>query len=242
MKHTRLCVFALAGFLALPLPGADHAAIAQDAAGQNPALPQVPVPPNESMGQPSAVAPDGTEVPPQPVMPTGPVPDWMKYQNTYVGEENDLSTANRTSDEVMMWASHAATFALSLVPEDLNGAFTEIKKSFTPQGWGEYGAYLQQAQIVDMVQNRQYSVSTIVKNGALIVDSGAAAGGYHWLVKLPIMVTLLHDDAQGHKQAVQGGDFELTMQIGRMPAGSGAPDNMAIEGWRVVAKPADTTP
>jgi len=208
-----------------------------------PAAPPLQLPATESLGQPETFNPDGSPATPQPAPPpSGAVPAWMQYQNPYSGEENDISNANRTSDEIIAWASHAATSALTLTPTDMNNQFGEIKKSFSPQGWSEYGAYVQQAQIVDMVQNRQYSVNAIIKNGALIVDSGAANGSYHWLVKLPIMVTLLHDDGQGHPQAMQGGDFDLTLQVGRMPQGSGAPDNMAVESWRIAAKPADTTP
>ncbi|MDE1152918.1 MAG: DotI/IcmL/TraM family protein [Micavibrio sp.] len=184
-------------------------------------------------------APAAGNAPAATPMAAEPTPDWMNYQNPYAGEQNDLSNPNRTPDEVLLWAGQQAATVMTYTPETFNDSIAAAKKVFSTQGWNEFGAYAHSVDLVSRVRDRQYSVTTIVKGNAAIVDSGPVAGSYHWLVRMPLMVTFLHDDADGNQQAVDGGDTDLTMQVGRVQDGTGGPDSMVIEGWRVASRAPD---
>ncbi len=166
-------------------------------------------------------------------MAAEPTPSWMNYENPYIGEQNDIVNPNRTPDEIVMWAAQQATNALTLTPKDFNEKLTKIKSSFTPQGWNEFATYARAADLPSRVQTRDYSVTTVAKGDGLVIDSGPVAGSFHWLVKLPLMITFLHPDKMGDLQPVEGGDYDLMLQIGRVAQGTGGPDDMAIEGWRI---------
>jgi hypothetical protein len=99
----------------------------------------------------------------------------------------------------------------------------------------EYLNYLKDSKLTDMVQGQGYAVTTIVNGDSMILNSGAMAGNYHWLVELPLMVTFLHTGADGGQEAVAGGTFKLILQLGRVAPSTGV-DGMAIESWKMENK------
>ena len=169
--------------------------------------------------------------PPANVPATPPVADWLKYKDPYVGEQNDIKNSNRTLDEITVWGQSRATELMSFTPEDFSKKLSDFKKMFVPAGWNEYATYLQTSKMVEMVRDRQYTVTTIVNGDSLILDSRSVAGAFHWIVQMPLMVTFLHPDSNGDMAAVAGGEFRLTMSIGRVQAGG--IDGMAVESWKM---------
>jgi len=226
MRYGMLCLAMILTLTTLSLGTLPMRAQAQQAA------------PASAATVPAAPAASATAPAPVPLA-AEPTPAWMDYQNPYVGEQNDLSNPNRTPDEVLLWAAQQAASAMTYTPETFNDAIAATKKNFSAQGWSEFGAYAHNVDLVSRVRDREYSVTTIVKGNSAIVDSGPVAGSYHWLVRLPLMVTFMHADAEGNQQAVDGGDTDLTMQIGRVADGTGGPDDMVIESWRVAARAPD---
>lgn len=180
---------------------------------------------------------------------------WMEYKSPYVGEQNDLSNPHRTIEEVLIWAQQRATEALSFSSarenmimadnaklneiefqgEAMDDKLRRIKGHFTTEGWREYVIYVKQSRLADMVRDKDYSVTTIVNGTATVVDSGTVAGAYHWLVKLPVMVTFIIRDEMGEPQPAPAADFELLMQVGRNKDSTDT-DGIAIEGWKMNAK------
>ncbi|MEZ0261142.1 MAG: DotI/IcmL family type IV secretion protein [Alphaproteobacteria bacterium] len=194
-------------------------ALAQEEAAQ-PLTPAAPIP--------QRVAPPSST----PAAPAAPgAIDWLKYKDPYVGEQNDIKNSNRTLDEITVWAQSRATELMSFTPEDFSKKLSDIKKTFVPAGWNEYATYLQTSKMVEMVRDRQYTVTTIVNGDSLILDSRSVAGAFHWIVQMPLMVTFLHPDSNNEMAAVAGGEFRLTMSIGRVQAGG--IEGMAVESWKI---------
>ncbi len=228
MRYAALCALAFTG-LVLSTQGQAQVPAAAPAAAPAPVAAPPAVTPQA--GAPAQNAPPSA--PNVTPMAAEPTPAWMNYENPYVGEQNDIVNPNRTPDEVVMWAEQQATNALTLTPKDFNDKLTQIKKAFTAQGWLEFATYARTADLPNRIQTRDYSVTTVAKGDGLVIDSGPVAGSFHWLVKLPIMITFLHLDKQGDMQPVEGGDYDLMMQVGRVAQGTGGPEDMAIEGWRI---------
>lgn len=195
-----------------------------------PLTPAAPIPPR-------VAAPAATTVPAPVATPApaaakpAPAADWMSYKDPYTGEQNDIKNSNRTLDEITVWAQGRAAELLSFTPEEFSQKLSSIKTAFVPAGWNEYATYLQTSKMVEMVRDRQYTVTTIVNGDSLILDSRSVAGAFHWIVQMPLMVTFLHPDSNGDMAAVAGGEFRLTMSIGRVQAGG--IDGMAVESWKM---------
>lgn len=208
------------------------------AAQPAPAATPAPAPVAAVPAQPVAPAPAPAPAPaaaPAPA-PSGAAPgDWANY-NPYSGEESDLQNPNRTQDEIINWSQQRATEVLSFSPADLDAKMARTKKDFTPAGLAEYLNYLKTSKLTDMVQGQGYAVTTIVNGDSMILNSGAMAGNYHWLVELPLMVTFLHNGADGTQEPVAGGNFKLILQLGRVAPSTGGVDGMAIESWKMENK------
>jgi hypothetical protein len=212
--------------------------------GQMPAAtprPQAPAP--SAVPTPSTV-PSGVPAPSAPspsannALLSPPVPqadDWTKYRSPYVGEQNNLANPNRTQAEITAWAQKAIATSLSFTPEDFSDRIGAAKKMFTTQGWGEYAAYLRQAQLVERVRDQKYTVSTILNGDAAIIAQDTVNGSYHWLVRTPIMITFFTKDAAtGELKAGGNGHFTLTVQIGRVAKNQGD-EGLAVESWKIEA-------
>jgi hypothetical protein len=173
------------------------------------------------------------DVPPPPA-PTEPVPDWLKYQNHYAGEQNDLANPHRSSEEMVSWSQNKAIDAMSFTPAEFNAQLMEVKKFFTPRGWAEYATWMRDSRLAEMVRQQRYAVSTIVNGDASITNSGSAEGSYHWIVDVPVIVTFLRPGDED-AQPINGGKFRLTLQVGRITQKEGD-DGLVIEGWKVLAQ------
>lgn len=169
---------------------------------------------------------------PPPAAASAATPDWMEYKNPYSGEQNDLSNPNRTTDEILSTAERLAVDSLTFSPLKLADNLQEAKKRFTQQGWIDYGTFLRESKLYDMVRLERYGIATIVNGNSMIMTKGAVAGAYRWLVDLPLMVTFIQKDAQGQEKSVNGGNFRLVVQIGRAKQGAGV-DGLQIESWKM---------
>jgi len=183
----------------------------------------------------AAPAPAPATAPAPAPAPAAPGKSLWDY-NPYSGEGDDLKKANRTQDEILSWAEQRVTEVLSFTPETVDAKLGTMKKNFVQQGWAEYAAYLKESDLLDRVRGQGYTVSTILNGDPLILNSGTVGGTYHWLLELPMMVTLLRNDSEGVPQPMSGGTFRLQLQVGRV-ASQGV-DGMAIESWKVHTKTA----
>ncbi|MBL8712057.1 MAG: DotI/IcmL family type IV secretion protein [Alphaproteobacteria bacterium] len=190
--------------------------------------------------------------PPAPPPSTEAKPDWMGYPKEETGEQGDLSNPHRTPEEIVAWVQSLSTDMLtftskaaydrlteagaSIAFEEVNTKLFRLKPKFTAKGWAEYAAYAQQSQIIDKVRNHEYSVTTIMNGNAAILDKGPVEGVYRWLVRAPLMITYLLVNEKGEQQAVEDGQFEVTMQLARGPQTGPEDPGLLVEGWNVVAK------
>ena len=168
---------------------------------------------------------------PPAATPSAPLPDWLAYKNPYVGEENDIGNAHRTSDEMALWAQQAAADVLSFGADDYAAKMESFKKYFAQQGWQMYTAYLKDSKIADTVTQNGYSVGAIVDRTPDIVSYGPLDGSFHWIIKMPITVSFFSTDASGHTRTGGSGKYTLFVDVVRVP--QGGDNGVAINNWRV---------
>jgi len=122
--------------------------------------------------------------------------------------------------------------AMTFAPADFNPKLTNLKKSFTPQGWQEYGGYLKDSKIADMVRQQNLNINTVVGQDIAITNSASVAGSYHWIINAPVIISIVRANDDGEMETVSGAKYKLTMQIGRS-ATAGNEDGIAVEGWKM---------
>lgn len=220
--HSRFLNLALAAVIACAALHAQGAS-AQDAPAQA-----------ANASPPQATNALNPQTPPQ-APAQAPLPDWLQYKNPYVATENDIANPNRTANEIVDWAEQRISESLSFTPETLNAQTSKIRGNFTDEGWRQYVTYLRSSQMLNMVQDQHFSVTTIVNGGAIILNSGTVAGAYHWLVEAPIIIGFTSKDDKGQPVTVAGGTFKIDMQLGRVAEGGN--DGMKIESWAIESAP-----
>lgn len=195
--------------------------------------------------------------PPAPPPSNEPKPDWMGYPKEEAGELGNLSNPHRTAEEIIAWVQATATDALTFTSkaaydsltasgaelkyEEVNPKLFRIKEKFTPAGWAKYAAYANQSGMIDKVRNHEYSVTTIMNGNATIQENGAVDNpdgtrAYRWRVRAPLMITYLLVSATGEQQAVEDGQFEVTLELMRGPQKTTEDAGLLIDDWNVVQK------
>jgi hypothetical protein len=165
--------------------------------------------------------------------PAQPLTGVWEYKDAYTGEENDIKNPNRTQEEVLAWAQQRAADVMSFTPDNIDKKLSQIQGGFVSQGWEQYKAYMQESDVLNRVKAQGFSVVTIVNGEALILNSGTGGTqSYHWLVEMPLMVTLSRAGMGGDMQPMSGGSFKLIMQLGRVASNRGV-DGLAVESWKI---------
>jgi len=169
-----------------------------------------------------------------PVTPPPPKPAWMEYKNPYVGEQNNLSNPNRSTEEIMSWTRDMTTNALTFEPDELNTKIAALKANFSNPGWADYGVYMKDSRFMEMVGQKRYNASTIVDGDMVLKASGPMAGAYRWVVEVPLLVTFHEVNRAGVAMPVTSGNFRLKIQIGRVDKEEGK-DGMKIDSWQMIS-------
>jgi hypothetical protein len=179
-----------------------------------------------------AQIPTPVQAQPAPAPVQAKKPDWMKYHTPYIGEQTNINNPHRTTTEILAWSQATTSNLLTMSPTDYKLKLTEFKKYFVPQGWQDYAGFLRDTKTISMVTQEGYSINTIVNLDPVMLNHGAVAGAYHWLMQVPITVSFLITAPNGELQTSGIDKYILTLQVGRVAEGSG--DNgIAIESWKV---------
>ena len=183
--------------------------------------------------QPQATAPTTAPV---SAAPDAAPADWTQYSNPYLGEQNQLANANRSTDEIITWTRSAVTEALTFTPENFNARATEIRPLFSDAGWNQYVAYLRDRGVIANIREKNFSLSTIVDGDISITGRGAVAGTYRWQIAAPLLMTFHAKNPSGDIVPTAVGNYRLDLQVGRS-AQTQSHDGMVIEGWAISATP-----
>ena len=157
--------------------------------------------------------------------------DWMNYKAPYTGEQNVLLNPHRTPEEILEWSQNSIAESLSYTPANFNDRLMTIKKTFSPEGWAQYVAWVQSVKIDNSVRKMGLSVNAVVKTDIGIINNGPVAGAYRWLVQAPIIVSLVKEIEGEDGETLYTKNYRLTIQVGRADK-TGNEDGLLIESWK----------
>lgn len=185
---------------------------------------------SSATAQAPADSPSLDIVSPLAAPPDAPKPSWLEYKDPYAIAANDLTSANRTSDEIISWGQKAAAEALSFDAGQFNESIRTDKRFFMKEGWVEYTSYLKDSKILGVAQSNKYYINTIVDGTPMILNSGSLNHVFRWVVRIPIITTVNEPDAAGELKPISSSKIKIDMMISRV--NQGGVDGLAIEKWR----------
>ena len=103
--------------------------------------------------------------------------------------QKPLDQANMDDAALLAWAGQAAAGVMTFSSADYQREIQESSPRFTKAGWESLTAWLQNSRLIGAVTARHQMVSTRPKGAATLVQEGAVAGKYRWLVTVPLTVT-----------------------------------------------------
>lgn len=154
--------------------------------------------------------------------------DWLAYKDPYASKATDITQPHRTTEEVSTWAQQAISDVLSFSQKDYRQRILGFKKYFIGAGWQPYATWLKEVHLIEMVAQEGYSsVGTVVNSPPDILSQGMASGAYHWLVRVPAIISLQRQESKGDML----GQYYLFLDVQRVEA-KAEEDGLVIAGWR----------
>lgn len=150
---------------------------------------------------------------------------------------NRLENPNRTPQQIVDWGTDVIDRALTIDPLTIDGEQKKLSANFIPFAMEEYKKYLETTGIVGTLKSNNMVMRAISSEGGLVTRQGAIAGSYHWLVKIPVMVSFFPKDMKTitKNTQIQNQQMVVEVQIGRVSPETAQSDGLAIERWRVNA-------
>lgn len=144
----------------------------------------------------------------------------------------ELDKPHILSKEVGTWVMTSAANAMNFKAGDAAAQVQGHSLSFDTTGAAQYAAFLREMNILKVIENGRYTVSSYVDQQPLLLNEGNVNGRYRWLFRVPMVVSYLEKGMTSYKDAKPTIIQRATMnvQIGRV-ASDGKPDGMQIEQW-----------
>lgn len=161
-------------------------------------------------------------------------PDRFYASNTYNGVVTrlyPLSSPIIKPAKLLDWAQQTVIAAFTFNFTNYRSVFSQLQKSFTPDGWKDYTNMLQSSRILDTVTNKNLFMSAVAAQKPILITDGVIDGHYAWTVQVPIVVTYKQGTNGAAAQPTQQ-TFNVTVIIMRMP-NIDNPEEIAINHFTV---------
>ncbi len=161
------------------------------------------------------------------------------YAETKDGKDfeniNRLENPNRTPQQIVDWGTDVVNQALTIDPATADENQKKLSVYFIPYALEEYKNYLATTGIVGTLNANKMVMQSISSEGGLVTRQGAIAGTYHWLVRIPVMVSFFPKDLKNINKNtnIQNQRMVVEIQVGRISKETADSTGLAIERWRV---------
>lgn len=147
----------------------------------------------------------------------------------------DMAQPNVSAIVAAAWASEAVTEALTINPDTFEKSSQKLSKKFLPYAIQEYNTYLQNANLLTTLKQNDMMVQAMSTNPGILGREGSLAGTYHWVVRVPILITYYPKDTKTITRSsnAQSQKLSVEVQIGRAVPEKGTDNGIRIEHWRV---------
>lgn len=147
-----------------------------------------------------------------------------------------LDKPNMDTPALLAWAAASASETMTFGYTDYQEHLKQSSRYFTKAGWETFAAFMQRSRIIEDMTSPDRTVTAQLQSAPIVTQEGAEDGKHHWLVKMPLDVTLVVT----HKGSVTikvPAHYLLTLRIERV-APPENPDGIRISRWTVTSNPA----
>ncbi len=146
-----------------------------------------------------------------------------------------IDEPHRGDKELKSWIGAAVSEALTIAPQTLNQTYETIRPYFTNSGFRQYQSYLQEAGILNNINNNNYRMSLFMEEQSLLLNSTEVEGVYRWLYQIPITLSFTPNGSTRTGRDITNRKVMVRLQIRRVP-NDVSEEGMQIESWNVTTR------
>lgn len=136
---------------------------------------------------------------------------------------------HRSPAHLAEWITTVSSEILTFEKSDYREEIKLRKNYFDSSGLREYVAFLQERNIIKILEDGTFHVRSFVEEQPLLLNEGVVDGRYRWLYEVPVMVSYMNKGMKTYKKAdAVNQRIILKIQIGRSADASGV-DGLKIE-------------
>lgn len=155
--------------------------------------------------------------------------------------ENDIpiDKPHRSSQAVGEWAMTVVNESMTFISDAPAQELQASKKNFKTEGRQQYEAFLQQNNIIKVLQSGTFYIRSFADNAPLLRTEGVAGGAYKWVFDVPLTVSYMKRNEKDYRKATPiNQDMTITVQVGRSKE-AGNEEGVLIERWSGKVKSAN---
>jgi hypothetical protein len=167
------------------------------------------------------------------VDPKAETPDKPVDPNSVALPENNtpLDQPHRDNLEISGWLTTVLSETLTFDQTKYQELIKEDEKYFTADGNAQYVKFLQDNNVIKVLDSGRYDVRSFVQGSPLLLNEGAVNGSYRWLYEVNLMVSYMERGVKDYKKLEPVNQLiVLTVQVGRV-AGQKTGSGILIERW-----------
>lgn len=138
-----------------------------------------------------------------------------------------LNQPNLSTPALLSWAAQSVSETMSFSFSNYRRNLQESSRHFTRAGWESFSSALQQARIIESVEEYTQEVSAVPAGAPILTSEGLVGGQYQWIVQIPILLTY----TSGAKKRNES--WLVTLVIVRVPRLE-SPNGVGIAQWLAV--------
>jgi intracellular multiplication protein IcmL len=135
-----------------------------------------------------------------------------------------LDQPNLSNPALMSWVAQAATEVMTFGFNDYRRRLQEASRNFTRRGWESFTNALQQARIIDTIEQNTQVISAAPRGAPVITQERVVNGQYQWVVQIPMVLTF---ESGGQKRS---NTWIVTVVVVRVPRLE-SPSGVGIAQW-----------
>lgn len=139
-----------------------------------------------------------------------------------------LNQPNLSNPALMSWVAQASTEIMTFGFNDFRRRLQESSRFFTRSGWESFSTALQEARILESIEENTQVVSAAPSGAPILRSEGVVNGQYQWVVEIPMVLSY----QSGSKKRADY--WIVTLVVVRVPRLE-SPNGVGIAQW--IAQP-----
>tara|TARA_B100001971_G_scaffold206751_2_gene225978 strand:+ start:164 stop:769 length:606 start_codon:yes stop_codon:yes gene_type:complete len=165
-------------------------------------------------------------------------PAWMIYKGydktgTPDEAEDNTDEAHISRNELLKWTHDHVVEALSYEPFSFEADVKSVRAFFTDNGWQAYKKYMVNADIPDLIQKKNYELTSTALADFAIREEKEIDGYRGWMMSAPFVLSFFDAYTQGDaKKLIATAHVEVQVIVKRVEKGVDR-ENIAFHDWFV---------